>query len=178
MKHDDDFDIIGSRPKPKPVEQQLAGLGLFDELLTPTVDPAVRPEHVTPRARISEPVRSAPSKLSEREVERLQAIERIKQLVEPPLLKAALDRKDRAEAPGVTADDVYLLAQRFPQVALLGHEQRSFSWSGPWLAEIAGRGALAPFHLQGVPVLRRSTQRGRNRQQVYLHPDDYRAKPR
>lgn len=178
-RHDDDFDIIGSRPKPAPIEKQLEGLSLFD-------DPRVRETHKAPDragatvipARIPEPKREKPTQLpplTEREKERLAAIERIKELVAPLLLKAALDRKDRENAPGVTADDVYLLAQRFPQVALLGGEQRAFSWSGPWLAELAAKGKLAPFALMGVPVLRRSTQRGRNRQQVYLHPDDRRV---
>ena len=186
----DEFDIIGSKPRPKSIEEQVRGLGLFDEAMresleaadssrapTPTVDPRVRPEHVDGPARIREPKRATPQELplSEREKDRLAAVERIKGLVLAPLLELAEKRKDRDEAPGVTADDVYLIAQRFPQVVLLGQEQRAFSWTGPWLAELAAAGALAPFTMNGVPVLRRSTQRGRNRQQVYLHPDNRRA---
>lgn len=109
--------------------------------------------------------------------DRDEAIAVIKAKVVEPLIARALERKDRFEAPGITADDVHDLAKEIPQVALLGQQQRAWSWVGPWLAEIEEAGAVARFMIGGETVRRASTRPGAhgNLQIVYLHAQDHRS---
>lgn len=109
--------------------------------------------------------------------DREQAITWLKELVFPDLIARALERVDRDEAPGITADDAVALCKARPQSALLGSAQRAFSWVGPWLAKLDRAGLLAEFRLTGQPVRRRSARPGAhgNLQIVYLHPMDRRA---
>lgn len=109
--------------------------------------------------------------------DREDAITWLKELVFPELVDRALERIDRDEAPGVTADDVVQLCKGHPQSALLGSQQRAYSWVGPWLAKLATAGSLVEFRLSGQPVRRRSSRPNShgNLQIVYLHPDDRRA---
>lgn len=130
--------------------------------------------------RLPEPKRARASKLpplTERQKERLEAIERCKGLILEPLLARALERKDRDEAPGVTGDDVHELLDAIPQSALIGSQPKARSWIGPWLASLARRGRLAPFEIMGMAVKRASTrpQAHGNPQTVYLHPSDRRV---
>lgn len=109
--------------------------------------------------------------------DREDAITWLKELVYPTLIELALSRVDLEESPGVTADDVWVLCKAHPQSALLGTQQRAFSWVGPWLNSLARAGSLAEFRLTGQPVRRRSSRTGAhgNLQIVYLHPSDRRA---
>lgn len=112
-------------------------------------------------------------------VERLEAIERVKAEVLPHLLARARFRRDDDDArAGVTADDVWEIARGFAPSAIVGTSPKSWSWTGPWLASVARTGALAPFLVGGYPVTRRSKLRDEshgNAQRVYLDPTDRRA---
>jgi hypothetical protein len=123
-------------------------------------------------ARAAPPPPSVPIR-----TDRDDAITWLKELVFPELVQRALERVDREEAPGVTADDAVALCMARPQAALLGESQRAFSWVGPWLAKLARAGSLAEFQLAGQLVRRRSSRPSShgNLQVVYLHPTDRRA---
>lgn len=159
-----DHDIIGSRVR----TDQTEGLGLFDTARSAQAS-SPPPRRPVPRT----PVASSPDGPSDRRV----AIERLKELIEPQLLALAKSRVDVGNAPGVTADDVHELANQYPHVALLGEKQRAFSWVGPWLRGLAGRGVLVEYRVAGMSVKRRSRRDDAhgNDQIVYLHPDDFRA---
>lgn len=111
--------------------------------------------------------------------ERLEAIERVKAATLEPLVRRARARiPDPRERAGVTADDVWELAQGIPAAALLGSAPRAWSWTGPWLGALARAGTLAAYMIEGIPVTRRATTRDAshgNAHRVYLHPDDPRG---
>lgn len=109
--------------------------------------------------------------------DRDDAIRRLKDEVFPELLHRALERVDREEAPGVTADDAVQLCKGKPYSALLGDGQRAYSWVGPWLAALARVGLLVEFRIAGQSVRRRSSRPSShgNLQVVYLHHADRRA---
>lgn len=140
---------------------------------------AVHPYDCIGPVRMPEPKRARAQKLplSEKDRERKAAIEELKGILRPLLLARALERRDRDLIPGVTADDVEELLDQQPKAALLGSQQRSRSWIGPWLSGLARAQLLRPFLLApGQPVKRNSLdRRRRNRHVVYLHPLDRRA---
>jgi hypothetical protein len=198
MMHDEDG-IIGTRPKAKPVD-----LGpLFADAAPPileTHDPKTAPviAHAETNdagevvARFVEGAGEIVRQLTEREIpedptrpepptkaERLAAIEKVKAEVVGPLVARARKRIGLPlPSAGVTADDVWELAQSVPAAALVGAGARAWSWTGPWLGALARAGALAPFYVETVPVTRRATVRDEshgNPHRVYLHPEDPRA---
>ncbi|MBA3852913.1 MAG: hypothetical protein C0503_00780 [Gemmatimonas sp.] len=164
-----DHDIIGTRVR----VDQTEGLGLFDAARTQAAAPPAPPRRVSR-------VKAAADEPSDRD----DAIARLKDLIVEALVRRALDRRDRAENPGVTADDVLALCRQHPQSALVASgkrdEQRAWSWVGPWLAQLDRAGALAELHLSGQKVYRRSTRPSShgNLQVVYVHPTDHRARRR
>jgi hypothetical protein len=128
--------------------------------------------------RIPEPRRARPQKLplSERDRERLAAVEDLKTILRPKILLLAEVTKDHEHNPGVTADDVELLLEAEPKTALLGSQQRARSWIGPWLAGLAKLKLLRAYRIGGQLVKRRSrNRRRRNSHVVYLDPSDHRA---
>jgi hypothetical protein len=179
MKHVDEWDVIGTRPKPKPAD--------FGPLFS---DPEPEPPVPEPAAPAPDPEPEIPAAVDEvpldprkpeppTKAERLEAIERAKREVVDALCQRAKARLGLPIADaGVTADDVWELAQRIPAAALLGSEGRAWSWTGAWLLTLARAGRLSPFMVEGIPVTRRATTRDAshgNAHRVYLHPDDPRA---
>lgn len=160
-----DFEIIGER----------VGSVDLGPLFTQGAEPPVA--SVEP-VRATRPWPSAPKPGAEDPGnDREWAIGRIKDSVLEPLLARAKVRRDRREAPGVTADDVHDLMEPLPFVALLGDGDKATSWIGPWLSSLARQGRLSPYRVEGVSVKRRSTRAKAhgNDHVVYLDPSDYRA---
>lgn len=139
-----------------------------------TLDLFTHPVAAPPRRSAPAP---RPAPVVPERSDREDAIMWLKELVFQELIARALARVDLDEAPGVTADDVVQLCKGKPQSALLGAQQRAFSWVGPWLTQLCRAGSLAEFRLTGQPVRRRSTRPHAhgNLQMVYLHPSDRRA---
>lgn len=166
-------DVIGTRPR----ADETAGLPLFGDRPrpTPTLEaprPAARPATVADGDR--HPF------LRRTDEDRQEAIETVRAKILPALLERARLRKNRWENPGITADDVIALAKEVPQAALLGQQQRAWSWVGPWLASVARAGQLAELVRGGQVVRRRSTRPGAhgNLGIVYVDPSDFDAAPR
>lgn len=170
--HIDTDGIIGSAAK----RDELAALPLFADLAPADAEQEIREDFIAPPNPA--PRGDKHPFLARTNDDRLEGIAVVKQKVQQPLLERALARVDRSEAPGVTADDVVALAKGVPQSALLGQQQRAWSWVGVWLAQLERAGELAEYqHADGSPVLRRSVRPDShgNLQKVYLHPSDRRA---
>lgn len=166
MRHPLEQDVIGSR---NDLADQTEGLGLFEAVRADDARATIAQERA-PRADVST--------VTDRESEdRTEAIARLKRFTLDELLQRAEARLDRAESPGVTADDVVGIAKQSPFSALLGTGQRAWSWVGPWMASLAREGHLSEYVAGGQIVRRRSTRPGThgNLGIVYLHPRDRRA---
>lgn len=167
--HTDDADIIGTKPK-----QDLGPL--FAHCKPAEAERELREEFVSPPPRIPlPPVSSATERDSDRDAIR----DRVWALVEPRLLARAEARRDLAESPGVTADDVRQIAAAAGLGDALGQEQRAWSWVAGRLKRLASQGLLAEYRIaDDQPVRRRSTRDGAhgNALVVYLDPRDHRAR--
>lgn len=167
--HIDTDGIIGSAAK----RDTLAELPLFADLTPAEAEQEVREDFIAPPKP-----RGDRHPFLRQNPDRLEGIAAVKARVHQALLDRALERVNRTESPGVTADSVIALAKGVPQSALLGQQQRAWSWVGQWLRQLEIAGELAEYqHADGSPVLRRSTRPDShgNLQKVYLHPTDRRA---
>lgn len=160
-------DVIGGRVP----RDETQGLGLFDAVRAPVAQPVERVK--PPRSP-----RSIERPQSDADRAREEAIVKVKSRVVEELLRRAQTRVDVEYSPGVVSDDVRQLAEGLPYAALLGRDQRAWSWVGPWLAQLEREGALAVYrHSNGDPVRRKSARKDAhgNMQIVYLDPRDHRA---
>lgn len=178
MKHHDDHDIIGDRPKKAaaPVDELPLWSGAVD--CTPTeaaatlearfVRPAANPQPA-PRAKQETQAFAGDGALTDAELERRR--ERIKDAVRQPLLDRAYLRRDLRErkSAGVTAADVREIAASKGLEGQLGTQQRAWSWLSPWLDSLAREGVLVKWQHDGQTMKRINDANG-NDQAIYLHP--------
>ena len=173
-------DVIGTAP----VRDELAGLPMFIETVTPAeAEAEIRRDFLeAPAEPAPEPARAerepeqtqAFDGTARTEQERQDGIARIQAECLAPLLALAEARKDRAEHPGVTAKDVRAIADARGLSSLIGSQQRAWSWLPTWLGRICTQGHLTKYRIAGM-VVRRMGDNG-NEHVVYLHPYDFRAR--
>lgn len=111
-----------------------------------------------------------PAGLVEKEAER----RRIRARDQERLLPIVTALAARRGAEGITASEV--ITEAVLRGVLTGQEtavsQRALSWIGPWLAQLARRGTLAPLTRAGMVVRRRSDREAShgNLQVCYVAP--------
>lgn len=181
MRHHDDHDIIGDRPKKTaaPVDELPLWSGAVD--CTPAeaaatlearfVRPAAAPAdpQPAPRAKDETQAFAGDGPVSDVELERRR--DRIREAVRQPLLDRAYLRRDLRErkTAGVTAADVREIAASKGLERLVGKEQRAWSWLPTWLNQLAREGLLVKWQHDGQ-TMKRTCETNGNDQAIYLDP--------
>lgn len=160
-------DVIGTKPQRAPDYGEL-----FAHVVTPAASTGYQRQHSTTATARKAPVRDGRTLMGEPTGP--GAGELIKPRLLPHLLEFAKTRVNH-RPPGFTADDVRQLA--IEHHLITGHErgQRVYSWIGPWLKSLSGKGVIRPLLYTYGKQVERSSKRDNahgNSQLVYTDLSD------